>query len=236
MLKSILNGGSLFNRISTCTFLEHRLRLGNALTFIFLLSIQPFQGYAQGFHTISNRALKVYNEGVTSFDYLDFQKAESSFKEALNLDPKFYEAYMMLGELYLKQKRYQESADNYRMAVRIDSLFFKPVFFSLANAEMMTGNYKDALIHFRLYLEQKGMSEKNKLIAGKNLKNCEFAIEAIKKPVDFSPVNAGDGINTGEDEYWPSITADGQTLMFTRQTLSYNNSLFLGTRHSRICI
>ncbi len=161
---------------------------------------------------------------MTSYDYLDYPKAENQFQEALKLDPQFFEAYMMLGELYLKQKRYPESADNYRRAVRIDSLFFKPVFFSLATSEMMTGDYHNAKIHYQVYLDQKGMSEKNQLIAGKNLLNCEFAIEAVKNPVSFNPVNAGDGINTKEDEYWPSITADGQTLMFTRQTLTNNNN------------
>jgi outer membrane protein OmpA-like peptidoglycan-associated protein/Tol biopolymer transport system component len=192
----------------------------------FLFFSLSFYGLSQGFHTTSNRALKSYNEGLTSYDYLDYQKAENQFKEALKLDPKFFEAYMMLGELFLKQKRYPESADNYRQAVRIDSLFFKPVFYSLAVAEMMSGDYQNAKIHFQVYLDQKGMSEKNQLSARKNLRNCEFAFKAIKNPVSFNPVNAGAGINTSEDEYWPSITVDGQTLMFTRQTFSYNDSHF----------
>jgi outer membrane protein OmpA-like peptidoglycan-associated protein len=62
------------------------------------------------------------------------------------------------------------------------------------------------------------MSEKNKAIAVKQVKNSEFALNAIKHPVPFNPVNLGSGVNTVDDEYWPSITADGQTLMFTRQS------------------
>ena len=196
------------------------------LFLVILLSVLSVRLYSQGRHTNSNRALKLYNEGASSYDYLNFKEAENSFKEALKLDPSFYEAYMMLGELFLRQKRYQEAKENFRNAVRIDSLFFKPVFFSLATAEMMTGDYSQALGHFNIYLEQKGMSEKNRIIAQKNIKNCEFAIEAVRKPVIFNPVNAGDGINTPEDEYWPSITADGQTMMFTRQTFSGNSSSY----------
>jgi flagellar motor protein MotB len=66
-------------------------------------------------------------------------------------------------------------------------------------------------------LKQPGISEKNRPLAVRNIKNCEFAIEAIRKPVLFNPESVGPGINTEDDEYWPSITADGQTLMFTRQ-------------------
>ena len=157
---------------------------------------------------------------MTSYEYLDFNKAEIDFKEAISIDRNFFEAYMMLGEMMTKKRRYAEAASNYKTAVEIDSLFFKPVFFSLANTEMMSGDYKNALIHFNVYLEQPGMSEKNKIIAKKNVKNCEFAIDAIRNPVPFSPVSVGVGINTTDDEYWPSITADGQTLMFTRQTIN----------------
>ncbi|MBN2862903.1 MAG: PD40 domain-containing protein [Bacteroidales bacterium] len=154
---------------------------------------------------------------MTSYEYFDLEKAETFFKLALSRDAKFYEAYMMLGELYSKQGNYSLASENYNAAVNIDSSFYRPVFFSLANAEMMTGDYVNALRNYKAYLRSKGNSEKNILTAIRNIKNCEFAIEAMKDPVSFNPVNAGSTINTGEDEYWPSITADGQTLIFTRQ-------------------
>ncbi len=173
--------------------------------------------FSQGIHTSSNKALKIYNEGVKEFDFLEYNKAEADFKESIAIDSRFYEAFIMLGDLMVKQRRFPEAASDYKAAIKLDSLFFKPVFFNLASAEMMSGDYFNALIHFNVYLDQKGMSEKNKIIALKNTKNCEFALNAIKHPVPFNPVSVGSSINTTDDEYWPSITADGQTLMFTRQ-------------------
>ena len=172
---------------------------------------------SQGFHTTSNRALKAYNDGVTSYEYLDLDKAETYFKLALSYDKKFYEAYMMLGELYTKQNNYVGAVDNYSAAIMIDTSSYRPVYFYLANAEMMVEKYTDALSHYKAYLRSKGTLEKNRSAALKNIQNCEFAIEAMKKPVSFNPESVGNGVNTTEDEYWPSITADGQTLMFTRQ-------------------
>jgi outer membrane protein OmpA-like peptidoglycan-associated protein/Tol biopolymer transport system component len=151
------------------------------------------------------------------YDYFEFNAAEDLFKQAIDADDGFYEAYMMLGELFYKQKRYAESTKFYRTAVKIDSLFYLPVLFSLANSEMMSGDYKNALQHYNAYLSQPKTSVKNRALALKNVRNCEFAIEAVKNPVQFNPISAGEGINTLNDEYWPSITADGQTLMFTRQ-------------------
>lgn len=172
---------------------------------------------AQGLHTSSSRAAKVYNEGRENYENLDYKSAEPLLKEALKFDDKFFEAYMMLGELYSNQGRYSEASVNYQTAVKLDSNAYRPVFFRLANAEFMSGDYNDALIDYRTYLRNKGNAEKNTKLAKKNILNCLFAIEAIKKPVQFNLINAGSGINTTDDEYWPSITADGQTLMFTRQ-------------------
>lgn len=171
----------------------------------------------QSFHTSSNKALKIYKEGVSAYDYLEYNIAENDFKNAISIDGNFYEAYMMMGELMSKQGRHFEASQNYKKAVKIDSLFFKPVFFNLAISEIKSGDYSNALVHFKVYLAQDGMSASNREIAAKKIKSCEFAIEAIKKPVPFNPYDVGPGINTIDDEYWPSITADGHTIMFTRQ-------------------
>jgi outer membrane protein OmpA-like peptidoglycan-associated protein/Tol biopolymer transport system component len=161
--------------------------------------------------------MKAYTEGVRNFDFLDYQRAEANFKEAISIDNRFLEAYLMLGDLQTKQRKFSDATASYRKAVKIDSLFYKPIFFTLANAEFKSGDYQNALNHYNVYLAQEGMSEKNKLFAAKNVRNCEFALNAIKNPVLFNPESVGDGINTPDDEYWPSITADGETLIFTRQ-------------------
>jgi tetratricopeptide (TPR) repeat protein len=220
MLRKILHGESLFRFINICIFHKYLIIMPFPYIYIvlslsFLLSFQD--SYSQGFHTTSNKALRLYKDGMSAYDYFDFNTAEALFKEAVSIDKNFFESYMMLGEINAKNRNYSEAAKNYRKAVKTDSLFYKPVFFSLANSEMMSGDYINALIHFKVYLAQQGMQEKNKEIASKNIKNCEFAINAMKNPVSFDPVNVGNAINSTDDEYWPSITADGQTIMFTRQ-------------------
>lgn len=183
-------------------------------------------GFSQGFHTVSNKALRLYNEGLNAYDFIDYPRAEANFKEAVSLDKNFFEAYIMLGDLYMKQRKFIEAAKNYIAAVKLDSLFFKPVFFPLANAELMAGDYVNALTHYKVYLAQDGMSAKNRLVADKNLKNCEFAIIAIKSPVLFNPESVGSSINSPDDEYWPSLTADGQKMMFTRQQAPDKKSVY----------
>jgi tetratricopeptide (TPR) repeat protein len=197
--------------------------------FILIIScVSPRVAYSQNLHTSSNKALKNYKEGISAYDYLDYARAEAFFNQAISVDQKFYEAYMMMGELLAKQGRHSEAALNYRKAVKLDSLFFKPVFFNLAMSEIKSGDYTKALMHFKVYLAQESMSAVNRAIAEKKIKTCEFAIDAMKKPVPFNPINLGSGVNTIDDEYWPSITADGTTLMFTRQPNPVTNPGFTG--------
>jgi flagellar motor protein MotB/tetratricopeptide (TPR) repeat protein len=198
------------------------------IIFIIFFCSVTIQSYPQNLHTSSNKAMKAYNEGVTAFNFLFYGKAEINLKEAVSIDNSFFEAYIMLGDLMSKQRNFIEAASNYKTAVKIDSLYFRPVFFTLAYAEMMSGDYAKALVHFNVYLAQEGMSAKNRLIAAKNVKNCEYAINAISNPVPFNPESVGDGINTTDDEYWPSITADGQTMIFTRQVKPVDNQASYG--------
>ena len=197
-----------------------------ALLLLLLFAAEPAALFSQNLHTTSNRALRAYRDGMRAYEYYIFDRAEILLKEAIKIDPGFYEAHLVLGEMMTDLKRYSEAATYYRKAVSIDSLFFRPVFFSLANAEMMSGDYERALIHYKVYVDQKDISEKNRIRALRNIRNCEFAIEAIKNPVPFDPEGIGPGINTVDDEYWPSITADGQTLMFTRQARQRDKSFF----------
>lgn len=187
-----------------------------------ILSVVIFTFYCgflngQKYHTSSTRALNAYNSGKKQYEFLYFDSAEKLLKDAVSIDRNFYEPYVLLGELYYKTRRYAESAQAYRQAVRIDSLFYKPIFFELASAEFFSGQYQEALIHFRAYLELNTGNEKNREFAFKSIGDCEFAIEAIKHPVPFNPVNLGDSVNTADDEYWPSITVDGSMLLFTKQ-------------------
>jgi outer membrane protein OmpA-like peptidoglycan-associated protein len=56
------------------------------------------------------------------------------------------------------------------------------------------------------------VQESNRLIA------CsEFAMESMQNPREFNPLNIGPGINTKDPEYFPTITVDGKTILFTRR-------------------
>ncbi len=102
----IRNGGSLFRYINTCIYPDLIMRSALIILLIFVSCSTSRDGLAQSLHTSSNKALRLYNEALTYYDYSNLDKAEEVFLQAVALDPKFYEAYMMLGEINTKRRNY----------------------------------------------------------------------------------------------------------------------------------
>ncbi|MCD4790356.1 MAG: OmpA family protein [Bacteroidales bacterium] len=164
----------------------------------------------------SKKAKKAYINGEEFLRLHNYLQAEKHFLNAVDEDPGFYEAYMLLGEIYEQTKKDTDAVVVYRKAVAINPDRFPGAFFLLANIEYKNGWYKDALEHYIAYLEYPKIHNENRVNSEKRLQNCEFAMESMANPVPFNPANLGENINSDRDEYFPCITADNQTLLFTR--------------------
>ena len=171
---------------------------------------------AQELSSKSKKAIKAYEAGETAFRLQDYPNAEMFFKQSIELDPVFFEAWVMLGELYEKTKIDSSAIDAYRHALAIDSVIYPSAYYFLAELEFGTGQYQSALNHFEKFLSFDKIPRVYEAKTKKQLLNCYFAVEAIKNPVPFDPVNLGHNINTELNEYFPCLTADKQVLLFTR--------------------
>jgi len=171
----------------------------------------------QNYHTRSNRALKYYDQGKRDYDLLYYDRAETSLKMAVREDEGFYEAHLLLGQLYSDTGDWEKAVTHYRKAVSIDSLFFVPALYSLGRAEMRTGRYTEARTNLEAFLSHPKATARLRTEAEKMLASCRFALSFPGSFFLTEPVDVGDSVNTVLDEYWPSVTGDGQQLIFTRE-------------------
>jgi outer membrane protein OmpA-like peptidoglycan-associated protein len=171
----------------------------------------------QDYHTHSNKALKHYLQGKEDLDMFYIDQAENNFLLATKEDNNFYEAWLLLGQLYNDKEQWADAVDCLSKAVRIDSLYFTNAIFSLGKAEARAGYYSLAKTHLSAYLLMNKKSDELADKARHMLDDCEFALTYPNLVFSGKAIDLGDSVNSSADEYWPSIVADGSALYFTRE-------------------
>jgi outer membrane protein OmpA-like peptidoglycan-associated protein len=193
------------------------MRIRFCISALLMIILSQCAVTGQNYHTRSNRALKYYDQGKRDYDLLYYARAETSLQMAVREDDGFYEAHILLGQLYSDTGDWEKAVTHYRKAVAIDSLFFVPALYGLGRAELRTGRYAEARTTLETFLGKPGITEKLRAETEKMLTSCRFALTFPGNYFGREPVNAGDSVNTALDEYWPSVTGDGQQLIFTRE-------------------
>ncbi len=173
--------------------------------------------------TTKEKALNAYNEGKTEAGRSQYAIALGYFEKAIKEDKQFMDAHLALADTHLDLGNYTGAKKSFENALALDTLYAPLAFFRLAQTEWVLNEYDAAAQHLRNYLNSKSKNIKNKADARRLLASALFASAAVKNPVPFNPQSLGSAINTPDDEYFPTLTADGETLLFTR-----NESGFMG--------
>ncbi len=196
--------------------------------FILLLSFAMVScSVAQHYSTKNKKAIKLFEMGkqapALTIDPTtngpNFRSGIDYMNKALEKDPNFWEAHMFAGEFAEMLGDYPSAIDHYRKALAINPNHSTTgsTYFYLANLEQAIGDYDNAMRNIDLF-ERNPNANPELLIKARQIKsNCEFAKKAMQNPIDFNPINIGPGINTEDPEYFPTITVDGRTILFTRR-------------------
>jgi outer membrane protein OmpA-like peptidoglycan-associated protein len=193
------------------------------LLLLLLASVTLFAQYDIQVSSKNKKAVKAYKKALACFDNInqygvrDLKGAEENLMKAKKYDPNFVEVYFILSVIYEEKKETEPAIENLKKVVELNENFFPDVLFFLGKLEFSAGKYDDAFAHFNRYAAQKGLSDERYQQLELLMQSCEFAKKAVASPVKFEPVNLGPGVNTYMGEYFPCITADDQTLLFTRQ-------------------
>lgn len=184
---------------------------------LFLIVLVPLLSNAQyNYTTKNNKAIKAYEEALQYFNRMDYFSAVQLMNKAIKYDKKFIEAHLVLAEIYIENNNIDKAIQSYYNVIDLNPDFFPGLYSSLAQLEMMQNNFQSAKEHLEKFLTYDNLKPITRSRAKRKIESCEFAIDAINDPVPFNPVNLSDHINTYYDEYWPSLTADEQTLVITR--------------------
>jgi len=187
----------------------------NILVILFICF--SFSAFGQSKYSIeSKKAIGIFEEGLRFYDNKLNTEAEERFLKAIKIEPKFIEAHILLGDVYFDMGKPLDGIELYKKVVEIDDEFFSNTYNQLAQMQMSIGDYDNAVINYTKYIAKKRVNPKLKEKAELQLQNAKFGAIARKSPVPFEPKNLGANVNTADFEYFPVLTADGLTLVCTR--------------------
>lgn len=186
---------------------------------VLLASLMCFGGlYAQNqplTTTNSSRAKNCYYKAKAFYNNRDLANAEIEIHKAVEIDPNFLEAYLLMAEMYEQGSIAEGVIDALMSARAIDSTFFPYLDYNLAGAYLDNGQYSDAKYYYSVFLLNDKVKENTKAYARAYIAQCDTAIRLVNNPVKFEPKSLGADLELPYEQYWPSLSLDGKTLVFT---------------------
>ncbi len=175
--------------------------------------------------TISRKAQQYHDKALEYYESGQFQEALLQSRLALKEYPRYFEMYQLQAAIYTDLKEKDSTIAAYRHALDIDPNVHVPTYYYLAELELQQGYYAEAAAHLDAYLYKTNNANAYKPNASSKLQDkanllkikIDAALKMYRNPVDFKPENLGDSINTVWDEYLPTLTVDGKTLVITRR-------------------
>jgi len=178
---------------------------------------------ANGQGTISKKAIGLFNKGLQQQSFGEYNNAISLFKQALKKEPGYLDAYDALANTYQKKNDLPKAIETYKKLLELkpDHHF---ALYELGNIYFIQENLSESEKYYRQFLKVNKTNDRYANAAAVRMRNLSFAQEAMKNPVDITPINIGANVNTKEQEYSPAFSIDEQTLYITRRTGDLSNS------------
>jgi outer membrane protein OmpA-like peptidoglycan-associated protein/tetratricopeptide (TPR) repeat protein len=179
---------------------------------------------------VNKKAAQLYSKALELAQNDDFKGGIESLKQAVGIDKNFEDAYLSIAGMFGELKDYQNAIENYEKAKAIDSNYFKdynlPYSINLAGK----GEFQKALDAVNVFLTVTDLNETSKK-AGEYRQRCyrfalDYAASHSSAGYKFEPHNLGDSINTKVSEYYPTITIDGNKLIYTRRVNNFNEDFY----------
>lgn len=158
-----------------------------------------------------------YEEAVSG----KYSAALQHIAEVITIDPRMLDAYLTRANIYAVQKNYILSVNDFEKAMQLDSVYASTYFLPFSISYAGAGKFQQALQTVNSFLANTKLNEQSIKAGNYRKSTYEFALAQEKKhPLSnyvFAPENLGDSINSSNLEYYPSLTIDGNKIIFNRR-------------------
>ncbi|GHE23175.1 OmpA family protein [Sphingobacterium griseoflavum] len=180
-------------------------------------------GFAYGQKPSPNkRAQAAYIEAGKLLRINKLDEAAQKLSTAISYDPNFATAHQQLGDILRKQDRFIEASIHYQKVLQVDPDLTALTYFALGESLLFSGKYAEAQQALQRYLQRTAPTASSLKLIEKYLADCRYALLHNESQRGILQRLEGT-INTPDDEYFPKLTADNRTIIFTRKTNNQEN-------------
>ncbi|NVK28710.1 MAG: PD40 domain-containing protein [Flavobacteriia bacterium] len=165
----------------------------------------------------SRRARDYFTDAQQNIRNRDYEEAMDDLESALRSSPDYAEAWLLKADLHMMLREGAKAIQSYRKAY--DNSGNAAVLFRWGAATLEYGQYAVADSVLTAYVNSSQANPRYVSQANDLRARAAWAADKVNNPVDFDPQYMGEHVNKLHMQYFPAITADGNTLMFTARNL-----------------
>jgi len=175
------------------------------------------------------KAKQLYDQSIKLFGERKATEAIAFMQEAIKRDRNFADAHLKIGQLYEFTKRVEPALLAYREGVRLqpDAPASAAAYQSLSNLLLRLGRYGEAIPFLEKYATFFAPQSAQVKRIEQLMTNAKFGQDAMQHPQAVTPKPLSESLQTTPSQYFPVLTADEQTMVFTVLKPEGDEDLFI---------
>ncbi len=174
------------------------------------------------------KALALFEKGKADFMNRDYDSALDNFKKYLGKDSSITEVYFRMGQIYESKRDVANASHYYRRVIEKDSAnkAYTLAFTYLGSRALENHEFEKAKKYLNVSLQN---TNKNSIVyqqLTRQLRTCEFGIQAIANPLNIKPQVLPEVLNFKSKQYFPVFTADNSTIFFTARDEQTDENIY----------
>jgi tetratricopeptide (TPR) repeat protein len=145
----------------------------------------------------------------------DYQDALNLIHEIEKRDSSSVDLMLLSGECNFRVKNYDEAERVLERAIQVSPSGDAEKYFILGRVKQTKGNLSGAVLSYEQFLKLQLKRTEEVLEAESYISQCKAADEMIRNPRSVRMRNMGEAINSEYPDYSASVSADGETMIFT---------------------
>ena len=197
------------------------------LFFLFVFIVVSGQDEEKPCKTDNKKAEKVFKEGMQAKKARNSAEAMKYFKETIDLEPDYVDAYFELGNIFLKRNNMSEFTGKsylgsvkhyYKKVIELCPSYNVEVYFILGDICYGENKFDSANYYMSQFIKDPDKIKNTREFdhADSVINDCRTMIKLTGSKVPFNPVYVKN-ISTPLDEYLPLISPDNGMALFVRK-------------------